>query len=463
MEDDKKTNSRISSISGLQMRVKRLVKTGMSKEKIITFVTPLCNTGDVPNDIIEEVVQDVIDDYPNYELIQKVMRSRLVEDIKAEKKMFYLVDYDHQDISHIAQDRLKSIFHRSFSFGDRVYTAVLDYYPHNHRLLIKQEKGPWVFNSYNPPFWLKDVFFSKGTKEVEIEKNIPKPYEKFLMHLLDNDVESYEYVLDWLATAITSRNYCMLCTIGARGIGKGVLGEVMKEVVGVSNFHGTDNRIMTTNFNSQIENKKIVYIDEISVSNSREEDVLKTLINDYIEIEQKGIDAKYAKNHASIYISSNNLESLKLAGDNRRFSIVNLTDDKLINVMSKDEISNLVNDKDLISKFSRYLYHREVDDNKMLKVFTSSRTEEVRFGSLKDWEHYLIFVYGFERIGQTILCSDIVDHIKNEQGLLSNLSQLTVRKLAERFPEFMKVTRPASKEDPSGRVYKITFLPHAQP
>jgi hypothetical protein len=455
------TSKPIHSISGLESRTKLLIRNGKSYQQIVNSLTPLCGK-DVPEKLIPQIVQDVVDDYPNYHLIQKIMRSKLVDDINSTDKLFYVVDYEKKDIITIASDKLNGLFSKTFSFSDNVYTAVQKYRPDNPVILFKNNpEDPWIFNKYIPPSWLVDSFFSKNKVEVPKVDKIPELYKKFLMHLLDNDVNSYEYVLDWLANAVQSKNYCMLCTIGARGIGKGVLGEIMCKIVGESNYHYTGNKLLKTNFNSQVQGKKIVYIDEISVTTTQEEDALKVLINDSIEIEQKGVDARYVKNYANIYISSNNLDSIKISGDNRRFSVVNLTNSKLLNVMSSDDINKLVNDENMINDFARFLYHRSVEKDKMLKVFESERTQEVRIGSLKDWEYYVVFDYALKNSGKSIRSLDVIEHIKDEKGLLRSLSVRKLNELADKFPEYMKKVQRKDIDKDSGkeiRWYEIIFL-----
>jgi phage/plasmid-associated DNA primase len=116
----------------------------------------------------------------------------------------------------------------------------------------------------------------------------------------------------------------------------------MRLLVGEKNFHTSDTRLITKDFNKQFKNKRIVFCDEIQILKVEHVNKFKALINDMIEIEGKGENAVEVKNYASIYIASNNFDSIRLTDDDRRFSIIELTDEKLIAHMSTDQISSLI-------------------------------------------------------------------------------------------------------------------------
>lgn len=446
----------ISSIPGVELETKHYITMGYECVKIKNMILKRCHDEKLPADIIEEVVQDVCDNYPNYDLIQKIMRSKIIDDIESDDIKYYLFDEDNKDITRIAPDKLKSLFSRKFRIKDKIYTASMMYRPDKPKILFKQENGPWVFNTYKPPFWYSEEFYSYGKIKTPVVEKIPELYHKFLNHLVGGNLDSYNYVLDWLATAVQSRNHCMLCTIGAKGIGKGVLGTIMRNVVGDSNFSLTTNRIVKSTFNSQIKDKKIVYCDELTISNTNEEDQLKLLINDQIEIEQKGIDAKVCKNFANIYLSSNNLDAIQISGDNRRFSIVDLTDVKLMNVMTKDEIDTVCEDKNLVSEFASYLKYRKVDPDRMLKVFESSRTDEVRLNGLKDWEYWLLFEYSANLESRKVLLKELTQRVIDKYGNIKP-GYTAMRKLQNKYPEMLKITQPRDPKT-NTRSYMVEFL-----
>jgi hypothetical protein len=175
----------------------------------------------------------------------------------------------------------------------------------------------------------------------------------------------------------------------------------MRLLVGEKNFHTSDTRLITKDFNKQFKNKRIVFCDEIQILKTEHVNKFKALINDMIEIEGKGENAVEAKNYASIYIASNNFDSIRLTDDDRRFSIIELTDEKLIHKMSTDQISSLI-EPDNIKQLAEFLWHLSIDKDAMKTPFKSARTEAVRLAGLKDWEEWLFDDYAIENQGKTL-------------------------------------------------------------
>lgn len=430
----------IHSVQGLINKTKDYIRRGKSCEQIQKIMhTLVVESADLSPSLIDEVVSDTCAEYPDYDLIQKVVKNKLVRDIDGDFKTYFIIDEDSRDVQSISSSVLASLFCKTYSFKDKLYTASFDYRPDVLKILLK-EGTKWVYNTYDPPPWLIDHFYSAGKVPVEKESVVPEMYDKFFRHLLDNDQSSYDYLLDWLANAMRSKNYCILCTIGAKGIGKGILGSIMMHLVGEKNYNETKTNMLNSNFNGQLKDKKIVYIDEINVTSAREEDTLKLMVNDYIEIEQKGIDAKLCRNFANIYISSNNLDSIQLSGDQRRFSIVNLTEEKLLNKMSFKQIADLKDPKN-VKKLAHFLFHREVDEDKMLKVFISERTEQVRFHSMNSWQEWLLFEYAPDYYGKPVKVTDIGSAVEDHFGSKQRPGRPALLKLQNRFPEFLEVKK----------------------
>ena len=159
----------------------------------------------------------------------------------------------------------------------------------------------------------------------------------------------------------------------------------MEKVFGFDNYHEGKDQVFKKNFNSQLGFKKLFYCDEVTIKNKEQEDAIKVVVNDNIEIERKFKDVERIRNHVNLYISSNNLDAIRITADDRRFSIVNLTDKKLIEIMSDEEIKALFDD-DNVDKLCQYLYYRDIDVDGMRKVFLTERTEQVREAVLSEWQ-----------------------------------------------------------------------------
>lgn len=397
----------------LEREIYKLIKYGLNKDQIIRSLAK-----DVEDQVVlEESVDRLCDDYPDYERIQYFMKSKVIIDKDGEDNKLYLYNPVKKKLSTIDKSRLTSMVSPKLDWSFRRYTCDFVYDPLN-AYKLKKIDGDWRYNLYEPPFWQEEYFHSEGKTSVPKEKELPLVYRDFFIHLVNNDLKSYDYLIDWLANMLQARNRCVLTTIGSPGIGKGRLGNIMEALVGADNYTETGQRVVAKEFNSQILNKRLIYLDEVDLSNVKEENVFKSFVNEQIEIERKGKDPFRAANYASIYYSSNNLDSIRLPDDDRRFSIVELTDIKLAKIMSIREIESLTH-KENITKLAHYLYHKKYDAEKMQFPFRSERTELIRAASLNRWQEYFLEEYAPGKAGQMIPFKEVQEAIE-ENAKLAN-------------------------------------------
>lgn len=429
----------LSSTEDVKREARKLIKQGYHKAEIKRIVSlRVDENGPNPREI-ENIVDDECGSFPNYGLIQYIMTSEIVRDLASDGRYVNLLNYKHRTVEQANLATIRSAFGKGFDLDARVRLSKFVYDPFNPFFLDKDESGIHMFNSYNPPSWQADLFFTHGKVKVPKSSGMPEKYKRFLAHLVDGDAPSMEYILDWLANAIQGKNYTILATIGAQGIGKGVLGDIMSGIF-QDNFTSTRGPdFFKGRFNSQILNKRMFYINEVEISSVAEEERLKLLIENTIEIEKKGVDAQVYPNFASIYISTNNLDAIKLSGDDRRFSIVNLTSTKLLKVMKPDDIADLTDEKS-VEAFARYLYHRKVDPTRMLQVFKSKRTEEVRESALNEWQEFLLYDYGYDHAGKELPIRQVKEDIMSALDNVNyRIGRGALRSLSSRFPEKLKV------------------------
>ena len=392
---------------------------------------------------------------PSYYLKQKVNKCDIVQDLAGDD-MCYLLDPNNKEVVKVKESKLTRLCHNKAERADllsQIYPAQFTYNPFEATRLYRQELD-WYYNTYQPPTWYEEVFYSKGSVQVVERKEIPNLYRQFFTHLVKEHDESYLYVLTWLSNAMKYRNYCVLTAIGNQGIGKGVLGDIMRLLVGEKNFHTSDTRLITKDFNKQFKNKRIVFCDEIQILKTEHVNKFKALINDMIEIEGKGENAIQAKNYASIYIASNNFDSIRLTDDDRRFSIIELTDEKLILKMTTEEINSLLEPEN-IKKLAEYLWHLAVDKDAMKMPFRSARTEEVRLAGLKDWEEWLFDDYAMDHQGSAVDLKKVSEAIENEFGAKFKPSRRALKRLQEVYPK--KFTLQYKKVENGKRAWYVKF------
>ena len=311
-------------------------------------------------------------------------------------------------ISNIMGDREYEIYMVTKSFY-----ALFVYEPFKKQLVFTNEEFSMMncYNTYRPPKWLHEYFFHD--KPIEINKEIPEIYKKFFYQLVNENSNSYNFLLDWMANSIKRKNLTFLVLAGSKGIGKGLLGTILENIHGEHNYVGVRDEILKGRFNGQIADKTLIHIDEMNIKYKNEVDKLKALVNDKIEIEAKGKDAIMGLNNASIYITTNNLDSIPIEGDSRRYSAIDLTDEGLVDSDLYKENPNIVEDlfnKDNINKLCQYLFHRDIK-SEMNKPFKGARYEEIIDEGLKDWQLSLLNDFCKDNIGKEFTINEVQEWI----------------------------------------------------
>lgn len=325
-------------------------------------------------------------------------------------------------------------------YSMNVKLAKFHYDPYAVGPLTKDEEGAELFNVYQPPIWRRDNYF-KGTP-LPPAPPLPDLIERYLNHYTDGNAASKEYVLDWSANLLHRRNFTFKTSVGDAGVGKGKYGDIMRLVVGPSNFVKVRDEIFRSKFNGQLKNKQLVHVDEFSIEDKESADRCKDLANSKIEIESKGVDAEEIENHASFFFSSNRMDSVKIEPSDRRFSIIQLTDTSLLKHFTLEEIRQL-EDPTIIEQFALFLWYRNVDINSMYTPFRSARFEDIREAGLNGWETYMVeTLLPQYKKGARLDLPFIQNDLKaNLEHLRAAPGRARLEEFTKKFPEYIAFRR----------------------
>lgn len=414
---------------------------GLSKEEFIERATHI--TGSI-DDTDLSTIESSFKQQPKYgprlsnnqALKELILSCYLIGDVaNIDHKVF--INFERGKIYEIDHKNLLTELNkeeRKDFYDSRSLKARFDYNPHDNKPLITDlETGIYIYNWYNPPDWKRENFFFN--KEISKVANLPPIYDRFLNHLTNNHTESKEYILDWIANSLRTRNFTILTAIGEEGVGKGILAEILKAVHGKHNFSLCSDTIFKEKFNGKLQNKTLVYIDEVALEDNSSHDRVKAVVNDELEIERKGQDAITTKNHASFYITSNRLDSVRIGPEDRRYSIVQLTEKKLKDTELRHVInSEILNDANL-STLAQYLFYRPVTFD-TLKPFRSRRFEEMLAAGLNLWEEWFIeeFLEKYKS-GDLIDMGFVQEEIKEHAGFKAAPSRRKIEALRRRYPD----------------------------
>jgi len=157
-------------------------------------------------------------------------------------------------------------------------------------------------------------------------------FKKLILEALcDNDEVLYEWVLDWMASAIQhpeTRYGVALVLKGGKGIGKGKFAEWFGKLFGKHYLHITQEKHLTGNFNAHQIQAILMFADELIWGGQKQQEgVLKALITeDSFMVERKGYDATRAKNYIRLLVASNNEWPVPASAGERRWCVCACSD-----------------------------------------------------------------------------------------------------------------------------------------
>jgi len=181
-----------------------------------------------------------------------------------------------------------------------------------------------------------DVEYTQRPEDVEILRKI----NYFLYQVIANGVpESYEYLMKWLKTAIITPHlrtkiFIVLYSFKHQ-VGKGSFVNFLVDRVFGEKLAGTVTGLdpITQKHNVVLKGKLFMYVDELPSQVGQFHasfDRLKHIITDpTISVEPKGFEAYSIKNYCEFMGSTNNINSVKIEENDRRYVVLNVNETKI--------------------------------------------------------------------------------------------------------------------------------------
>jgi hypothetical protein len=197
-------------------------------------------------------------------------------------------------------------------------------------------------------------------------------------------------------------------------------------------------------FNGKLQNRTLVYVDEISLTDKSSHDRVKAVVNGDLEIEKKGEDAVTSKNFASFYITSNHLDAIRIGPEDRRYSVIQLTETKLLETPLRSVINSEILNPVNLNNLAKYLYGRKVTHD-MLKPFRSQRFDEMLSAGLNFWEEWFLEEFLPPYKGKADIDMGFAQtEIENSGKLKYAPSRRKIEALQKRFPTRFLIIRGGS-------------------
>lgn len=233
------------------------------------------------------------------------------------------------------------------------------------------DRAAQTVNVFNPSEFMKDLSPPKVTAA-------PYQINRVIDHLLGNDAATLDHFYNWLACSIQFRTRCGTAWVlqGTQGTGKGLLmHNILTPLFGFENVAAKRMEELESQFTEFMENKFIVFIDEIESGNSlyhtKVTAKLKNLIVEpMISIRNMYRPAYLAQNFASMIFASNKPSSVEVAPDDRRFNVGAYQDNKL--QITDTEVNSLELE---LPDFYSFLMHYPADaDRARTPLISKSRS-----------------------------------------------------------------------------------------
>jgi hypothetical protein len=217
-----------------------------------------------------------------------------------------------------------------------------------------KELPPDILNSYIAP-------------EDEYKEDLDlSPLDDFVLRIMSgNDIKTKEYIFDVIAGIVQQgKTGQVLVMMGEKGAGKGTFYEFIRTIVG-SQYSTvlTDASRVTARFNSILENKICILLDEV-VSNAGEfhrfQSGMKGIVtNETIPIEHKNQNVYPVQNHCTYLMATNGFNPIAITEGNRRYCVLEMSEEEIGNYEYWDSFYEWFN---INKKYIRnYFLNREYD------------------------------------------------------------------------------------------------------
>jgi hypothetical protein len=381
--------------------------------------------------LVLSLFEEAIQSYPNFQTTQDVLTLDFIQDITTGN--CHLVDSVTKKMMPVNITAIENAFNKkAFDYikSKKLYSVFLGWNPDSTAFKYKENLVQSI-NLYRPADWQLPYFF-KGQPVPATP--MPKVYVDFFKHLTANQM-SYDYMLAFTAATVQHgfkpQNYCVLT--GTQGIGKGVYFQIMQKLLGFDNTGGTDaNKLIDSKFNAFARNKKLIFIDELEIKKSGDENILKPFVNDTIAIEAKGVDSVSVKNYASILLASNNIGNMKISREDRRFCFVDTGPVKLLDYVKNlkcghtldSYVKEILLDDTNIAEFGRYLLNFKYDKNLLIDMLESETRKTLQEETASDWVHVVMANLCPKYKGKKMLLTEAQEHLK----VLTNSTKIPGRR-----------------------------------
>lgn len=336
--------------------------------------------------------------------------------------------------------------------GTMKFYVDMDVYPN------KSECPEDVFNLWQPFYIEKDISKRSTYTEKLLELN------KILHHikiLCNHDEGIYEFMLDWIANMLQypENKSVVPIIIGEQGAGKGILIDLLRNLIGEEKFLETDkpHEDVWGKFNAIMGGKYLVHLNELEYKHCIGNDsTIKGLVTQQtINIQAKGKDQTTIKSFHHYIVTTNKPNPIQTCDGDRRNLIFEASSEKKGNKMYSNMMYKLIEDDDVLRTVWDFFTNKEVKERITEEDFPTSEYQEELKEQQRDPINFWLEDYTVERVNDGrikinafALWENYQEYMKArnfklEHTNINNFAQKVCRlgkKINEKYPEtFVKV------------------------
>ena len=320
-----------------------------------------------------------------YEVSVEIMKQNLLQDILP------LYNYDEEKALSNLENEWKKVKYK-------IESAFIEFNPNKPEGLYK-ENDFYYYNFFKNTNVRKKMLeiYNKHKKEGNLKKDVLSIVEKFpfvnlLFDSLTNfDKKNKEYFLNWLAYVFITHKKTMNTIIfkGIEGTGKGLLFEkIIQKVFPKNQTTVISNDELNNSFNEFLENKSFIIANEVQDYTNKKsvyEKLKQWITDEMVNLNAKHTRMRNATNFVNFLIFSNNDYPVPITITDRRYSVINTSEEKLeilaekyLNMNIIEYIERLTNEAELfLYELAKYGF----DELKARKILLTKEREQIIFNT----------------------------------------------------------------------------------
>ncbi|KAA6401679.1 MAG: hypothetical protein EZS28_002795 [Streblomastix strix] len=213
-----------------------------------------------------------------------------------------------------------------------------------------------------------------------------------------NDNNTYEYILNWISFIIQHpdvKSRVAIVIHGVQGTGKNTFTDVLCDLIaGYSAKNIIDIEEITGNFNSVIENKSLIILNELknfTEQRALNNNALKSIITDDVQrINEKFVTRRYSQNVANLIFISNNNCPVKIETTDRRYLICQTLDAHRHNFEHFDKIHQAIKQADLYDNLLTFFMKRNISQANLQLIPMTEAKKYIQKVSKSPVENFIV-------------------------------------------------------------------------